>query len=1335
MVAIDRRAELDIIAERPRRIPQDVIDRIIELDPSDSNYPLKRPFEIYYQAYTPGPNAPLIGKYYVALSLVEDGRYKGPSLGNDKHSGLQFLVDKFIPEGKEGDPEAIELRDNLHLMVTALRVQQGEISYFSPESKKAQDQFEADLNKNQNLQDLALGGVPLEILGFIATIERFSDMTDREKLEELRSWTTPSMIRWYLGVLKGKRHKSELSPVQILDRLSKQVIKNIQSVKVNLLENFFEEKIWDQISQSGRNEGLVITAAAIAKIDDPGEKSFMEGVYNKVFDIVTSPRRAGFKEKIRVKEEIREFPAPEQQTFDWDFNHYGTRLLRGETGVGKTATAFYVMEGTKATNVLVLVPASGRETFSKEEKVVFENPGQVFIIKGSADIDRAIRSGKKYIVVGQELLARAEKDVELGRKLDQMILTLKTSGAILDEIHNLSNPNIYTTKIARHLIALIRENYNQMFDEDDAPVIGLTATHFKRGFQDMNVPMAILYPYQYAATPAEATEIKKTFSDSCLNRPDLAYIALIAEKRMFNWAVARGVQPFEYRNILIQPSSFEQLLYEFIGTQIPTNTFTKISLLENVTLNPALIKIAVRNLANGKIPEIDFDLATEMLKKAVRGWKELRGIESPQDDTDFLDVDRLVELGFGDLVLSCFFSHILENGVDILVEAITDDAQDQELMDLGKFWRKRDLSTKYQALKDSIREDLTWKVGEDGVMFRNRVIIVSPGEVQGRTADVKQKYTANGEKIYTDWELKSINDATLAKNIACWTEDLIDKDGMIIIDGSDPIGRRRNSKIDRWVNVAEAAILFVNLPAVYQSRDFTSNRVIDLLGRRIAGVSQYFLHPTWFFEELKQMAGRSQRQGQVLEVDTEVLEALGMVDEGKGEFVQFTDYLTRISLFGLRLAPELVEFIDSRNAARRRIRYQNPEARFLYDVFNTVRGAGEDAIERFLGERVAGEERTYSQKVAERYFDEGRDEYKTSGYNAEFVASVIQHLGLTEGQILSLGAGTLLLQRKLKRGVDNVDMNPYMMEAGWTLAKEFGGRMITSRISQLDGSVIPEGSYDCVDYSFALHWSNLGNKLDNSERLSLLRIVHNKLKERGRLILTLPDSVFDDQRFENFIKGLEATKAFTVDRSLSGKTFGISKLGSVKRLGWSIVAQKTGAFDLTDVSLSDFEFLKEGGEWISLGPKEKERLPVVKTGDYPSAVFKVKFAGYEIINPDNDVTTVTFGEPQTQQKDETVQTSDSEETTETDGHQPLVTRATLEYLRGETREDFEAFKRDLIRPLRKLFGMSWEEAEAFSLEVLQQLETKNRFPKNKIMVYTTILKTARNQFKGNGARG
>ena len=991
-------------------------------------------------------------------------------------------------------------------------------------------------------------------------------------------------------------------------------------------------------------------------------------------------------------------------------------------------------------NVLVLAPASGKETWRIEEQVAFKNPGNVFIVNSSKDLDKAIALGSRYTVVSHELLSRAKDDKELYSKLDSLIGKNHIIGGGIDEIDNFSNPKAKSTQVVLDLLSKIRQNYRAMTGKEDAPVIGITATPIKTCIEDLNAPMAMLYPDEYVANIGEATESKKTFSDACLRNPELTYINLIGNRKIFRWERASGVQKFEYQVVPVEVSPFERYLYDFIEAEVGGDALNKIRLLENALFNPLLVKAELRRMLNGKIPEIDLDEVLESLKKITSEWKTIKGIDHPQNENDYLSTDQLVQLGHGRMVLSCLTSGVLESGIDTLVEELTRDANDQDLIDLRLFWKKQDVSIKYQAVKKLLDESLAWRTREDGILVRDKVIIVSPSRRQGRTRDVLQKSVQNGdgkeEDLYESYEIDRINDLKLVKLVKEWVKKKgFSEESVLLLDGqSAPVGRKRNAVIKRWVDDPNITVLAETLEASYQSRDFTINALVDDENREIEGVRTILLGPPWHFQQLRQHGGRSQRQGQLVPVKNIILESEESVEVGKNEGIRYTRLLSGMVLSGIPLSKEDREFMDSKRVGARILRTQDPESRFFRDVLKIVKGAGEEKVEELMNSKDKSQEKNNSQRFAERFFNNGRDEFSITGHNAELVASLIKEFGLKDGRILSLGAGTLLLQRKLEKGIDNVDLNQYMMEAGLCLANKYGGRMITTCASKLDQSEFPDESYDYIDSAFALHWSKLGNmsngdKIEDSERVKILSQINRLLKFNGKFILTLPEKAFDDEKFQKFLTVLESHLGFAVDRNHSGKSFGIRGSGFSERLGWCIVASKTGKVDLSRLKLEDLGFCYDNRFWVS--EYDEDRDGISKNGKKDQGENpRIKFDYYKIINPSEKVETVDTVDivetPPSKKLD--VQTFGivlEDEKKGKDIKTIPVSEIGPNFLRGNTKEEFDTYRGDLLRPLMRAKGLNWEEAEELATSLLQKLIESGRIPRNRVTAYSWILKEAK----------
>lgn len=1257
----------------------------------------------------------LTAKYALACVLIEDERFDNP----------QFLLDNFIlpeheiPEEYQQAPEkyktlAKSLKEQLHFKL----IQKGVLPPNSMDKETGEKMFEEELSRRENLCDLIQADWPIEVVGQIMTVDSFANVSDAKKIEEYRAWATHSLLREYLGVLKGKKQKAELSLLEIIDRLPKSVFKNPAGVKCHLVENYVETLLMKTVTEKGPNEGFATIDTLIEQSVIPEKKQFFQELRQRFIEIAASDLKGGFNKTINIKEQLKIFPSFEQRAFCYYATQinpatnfpYATRLLTASTGLGKTGAIYLALENSNCEKALIIAPAPGKSTWKLEEEKLFQKSGNVFIVDGSADIANAIKADKKYTIVSQELLGLADHNANLTRQLQEMINQLGIDSAAIDEIDNLSNKNAISTQTTIKLLEQIRDNYAIKTQQPKSrmPIFGLTATPIKSGLADLNVPMYLLYPDQYALSSQEATKNKKTFSDSCLRRPDLAYTKLIGEKSMFRWEQAPGVQTFQYEVVPVPVYPFEEYLYGCIVNEIDTNALNKIRLLEDCLLNPFLVKAEVRHLLKKPLV-FDIDETLQTLTNILAEWKKLRGIQSPQAPADYLNADRLVELGFGDLVLTCFLSELLEKGVDTLVEEFTKNTDNPQLQELGRFWQKREISTKYGVLKTMIDEALQWKTTATGELSREKVFVVSPARKQGRTGDVLQRQIQlpNGEtkELHLPYELDVINDSILIKYLEKWVKANDPTAEVLLIDGSVSVGKARDAVINRWVNDPGCVVLLTTLEASYQSRDFTLTKIVDGQGRCIAGVKMILLSPPWYYQQLKQISGRSERQGQLIPVEDQILESVDTVEKGKAEFVFLTELISRMALSGIPLTQEEQAFFDSKRIGNK-IPLQSREARFWHEVFNFVHGLGEESLDQYLSQTSPlQEEVTNAQLLAEKYFDQGRDEYKISGYNAELVANLIKNFVQPTDNILSIGAGTLLLQRKLKKGIDNVDINPYMMQVGLRLAAQYGGRTITARASRLSEELFLTGKYQAVDIAFVLPWTKKGR-----ERAEILAQMNRVSAEGAVNIITVPQNHLTPERLALWMDTLEKHFGFLVEKDFTGASWGKSRTGLTKRLGWCLVARKVGTVNLEGLNYDNLNFESEQDEWISRPKKKKNGQDYVFPKQYPDPTLKLNFDYYEIVNDKNEKTVISQLKP----------TDQSKQTPTT----PVEIDDTV-FLKGETREDYLTYRKNLLKPLMQENNYSWEEAETIAIQIYTELKKRHKHITDRQAMYNLILKQSR----------
>ncbi len=1228
-------------------------------------------------------------KFKIAEALIRDGRFPHPD----------FLIENL---GPSENVVVTELKNQL----IALKI-------------------ESRLENSPDLKALIDSGVPIEVVTQIAVVEFFTDITDEEKLEELRSRITQPVLREYLGILKGQKQVKDLTTEEKMDMIPDEVFSNPHIVKFGLLERYFEGQLMRMLTDKGISEGMAEFDKLVQE-SPAGRQEFLATIRDRFLEIATAPAPPGFRSKISVNGELRPFPSFEQNAFLYDFINNNCRFLTAETGLGKSATSFMAMESTDARKVMIIAPAIARETWRIEEEKIFTNPGQVFIVEKAEHLFDPQISEKKYIVISQNLLGTLEGKPEVATRIKELITEQGIEGAIIDEIDSLSNPRAISVKSTFQILDLIRANYALAHDGKEAPVLGLSATPIRKSISDLDAPMSMLYPDLYARSFAASSSSKRTFSQKTLSNPEVVFATLIGERRMFRWENANGVQEFNYASIPIDLSPFERELYEYVLERVPTQSLDKIRILEDLLLNPNLIKAEVRRIQKDGIGEVDFIETLGILKGVAKKWKDHHGVDAPLSEDQMLSIDRLVEMGYTDLAIKSFFTQTYDNGLDYLVELFTRDTDDPDLQTLGRFWKPREISTKYDELRQMVLDGLSPRT-EDGQVVREKVFIVSPSRKQGRTKGVQQRTIAseNGrEKLYTESELDYINDTTLIKRINGWLGTNYGKDAVMLLDGSIPV-KARNAIIQRWKSDPNAQVLLVTLESTYQSRDFTIQETVNEYGIKTKGVTKVFLGWPWYHQQFKQMVGRSQRQGQIVPVRNVVLEASGTIDQGKRDQVMYTALLTRLALGGARLTPEEQEFFDERKSSARLID-AGLDSTYMRDSLVTVRAKGEDrAVEFYEARTIRDKEKTNEVKFAEKYFDEGNDQYRVAGQNSQLVAAIASETLPSNARTLSLGAGTLLFQRSLKRPVVNVDINSAMMDVAKHLVEEYGGVNVVGRASRLNESDFVSNSFDFVDSSFALHWSSLGTDVQSSERVKIISQINRVLTLGGKTVITVPDSAFDEETFEKFAATLEINFGFTIDQKFSGKTFAISKAGTRKRLGWGLTLVKKSEVSLQDMNLGDLSFLYDSLYWIS-HPENGKKKPEKKKDKIEIEAAQIDPERFEIINLDNEKETIVLDGKSVEENVEFPQivseiqaptVTGAVENESVSPQAPVVDSAStndkvspqaqIEDYESFLKQDYPSFRR-LIRQIQAETELGWDESIEMAIGVLQSLDASGR---------------------------
>lgn len=175
----------------------------------------------------------------------------------------------------------------------------------------------------------------------------------------------------------------------------------------------------------------------------------------------------------------------------------------------------------------------------------------------------------------------------------------------------------------------------------------------------------------------------------------------------------------------------------------------------------------------------------------------------------------------------------------------------------------------------------------------------------------------------------------------------------------------------------------------------------------------------------------------------------------------------------------------------------------LFSHFVNLRGMGSEEIGKFIHKRP--EEARY---IAELYANHWEGYY--GGNTANVYLKVIRTLESFRKlqKKVDLASGPFSLSRRIKEPVDNIDINPYMLEAGRILEQQ--GKIVSGNES-FEGAMhklpFDRKTYDLAVCSLAMHMTKPKLERDGKiilERELVIREANRILKDGGYYIVTLP---------------------------------------------------------------------------------------------------------------------------------------------------------------------------------------------------------------------------------------
>ncbi len=1090
----------------------------------------------------------------------------------------------------------------------------------------------------------------------------------------------------------------------------------------------------------GDEQGFKRLEGLISEVAPGTRREFYQDVYKEFRLIDSTEIPPQFRQEVAGwQSDSSPFPNFRQKFFLSEFLKTRRKVLNGDTGATKTACSYLAMETLEAKKVTLFGPAQARNTWPAEAKKLFREGRvpDVFTVESEADLNNPRIDTAGYVYVSGELMARAiynekqdedttpedlekiqllkERAQALRNKLEKRLVEdRKPDGVVIDESHHYNNIDANSTTVITDLVDKMKKRYSteNLFQ---FPILALTATPISSEISDMDVNMGMVYHEMFALPKFEHDNLI-TFSQSVLKNPKIAYTRLFGEQLMMQWTLedmfGEKAPKLEWRTETVGMLAEQAIIYKYIEGLDPKekdfDALLQMQLLKDVLINPELVRKVCdrRGLTPENIPPVT-QLA-ERLREMRDAWESWLLEKDPAIPDQPFSTEWIDSYGDPDLILQCFFSNDLRDGIETLVNRVPDVKKD---------WQPRIAKSAKFAYLRRLLEDTFKKDAEGNYTSNKKVFIVSPHHQKGITdaldnPDLKQKDI--------DEYIGSLFDYARLE----WLPDIPYETPSAMISNMD--GKktfdRRTAEAKRWREEGNQAMIEVaSMKAVYESMDWAIRDTEN--NKNIDGAVVIWLGWPWGWDDFKQMEGRFLRPGQAKPVDSIVLEAANTLDVGLYDHVMRKMLLTQLALTGIELTPEQQEFFDSTLSSKRILNIDRYSGQmFLRDMMKKMRANSENFLLSDMMKETDGQN-NYD-RWAEYYFDGGNDEYRIPGNNAELIKNIAVRAPQHE-KVLSIAAGTCLLARKLSKTnisyeIDNVDVNPTVLK----LAKEkfdgigniYQGLAQDLRVKNLETdmtSQIPSDTYDLVDASLILDLLSLkqpseNGTLRNPTRVAAISEINRVLKLGGTGVLSFPNSAFDIESFTNFANALEQHFGFTLVGP-TGKSRAID-LKPAKEIGWVITVRKTGDVKLDGLKVEDLSMLYDSEFTISKRGRGK-KAPAPSGGDYSKDDGLFSPHEFEVYNPVTGETTGASSPEVTIKKKE-------------EAKLPITVEEFRQGLR-DLSDSQRGIWVDVRRSVERTFNMSYERAETLLYEMLQErdLGNPNEWEENNFAKIGRILST------------
>lgn len=925
-----------------------------------------------------------------------------------------------------------------------------------------------------------------------------------------------------------------------------------------LLESEMEAVL--PVFQRSRDEGFKYLKERRQQLSDPRLKDFITAIESQYKEGL-SLWVPGFRRKIpgsqKDIENISEitysdYPAPHQQLYAYRLLHKPESigpvdLLVGDPRTMKTGSFIYAMKALGAKTPLVVCPASLRDNWEREIREKFEEPVEVIKVESKRQFERLAKEGVKrrpdYVVLSYSLLSEFSS-LEFQKLLSVFKDKLGIDALGADEAHLAKEPDSACTKQLYLLSSSLPEK---------APRIAMSATFVVNTVEDLDEPVRMLLPYRYP-NPGD-------FTKAARNDPHLVSALLYGNRLITRWTkeaiLGDKLPPIEGgtpREVPVPLSPFHKYIYDFVHQDGTIEDRLKRGMLRQVSLDPLLVRrhyhpesvrVMIQELKDKQAVETD-DRKQEIIGEKIKALEERIGLviqpftreeamsalheahdrfiqwKLTQNIDEVFDEDFLVKVGYGKLAAWAFFN--LPGGIKELVAKSKNEFLVSDWAGLDGLY-----SSKYRQLKQILDEKIA--------SGQEKIIIYSGFYQTNVTTGIEDL-----ENIDQDEALSFLS---LYDHLREWYGD----DSVLKIDGSVSL-EPRNGELAAREQVRrkfrlepECKILLATVRSSRLGIDLTIPPTEA--NKQFKRLSEIWLDLPDTQADFVQGNGRGQGPGQDIPLEILILTSTnaeqpetvryGFIDHGMAQALEYKDLIARMAIDGIPLTDEQEAFVKAYMTNLRIDVYpQTPHNYMRERFFVDIRGKGTKKNLEYL-EQVGFESLT-NEDFFVTYYPQN-DETSLSGHNAKAVAEILKRFQEISQKgrlrIGCVGSGAGILQAVLGQSLVNLDMMGGMLQ--------FAQRRLQNQGSfvRADAASLPiaSGSFDAVDASMILHWTN-NNPLPQedieeiSERAFVLQELNRVTYMNGLVTISVPSTYLTPEQFGRWTATLEQFFGLRVRRDL-----------------------------------------------------------------------------------------------------------------------------------------------------------------------------------------------------------